>query len=110
MLLDREVARVQGVPEDGHVRHEARPHAADGEDEQLGDELRVRVRVRARRRAISDIFDLSDERLTPPMDTEGKRKKKNWLSPEMTIAKMIPGGRVVSNCIFKWQEEYIPMT
>lgn len=39
MLLDREVARVKGVPEDGHVRHEARPHAADGEDEQLGDEL-----------------------------------------------------------------------
>lgn len=88
MLLDREVARVEGHAEDGHVRHEARPHAADGEDEQLGDELRVRVRVWVR--AISDISDLNDERLTPPMDTEGKRKKKNWFRPEMTIAKMKP--------------------
>lgn len=86
MLLDREVARVQGVPEHRHVRHEARPHAADGEDEQLGDEL-----PGAGARRISEIFTkMNDERLTPPMDTEGKRKKKNWFSPEMTIAKMIP--------------------
>lgn len=35
-------------------------------------------------------------RLTFPIETEGKRKKKNWLSPEMTIAKIRPS-RGISN-------------
>lgn len=46
-----------------------------------------RVRVRDESATFSK---MNDERLTPPMDTEGKRKKKNWFRPEMTIAKMIP--------------------